>query len=121
MYQGNSLATCWGGNITSLSERTSWSTMAVSTRVGAALGVVAHWEVVVDVHMALKLGESFMEPVCFHVVFDALEGFIFLFDLCDDGSAVNFELTLALVVAAVSLDFSIGGWVFESVGCFSQS
>src|SRR6266851_10207513 len=93
--------TCSGGNITSLSGRTSWSTTVVAMRVWAVQGIVVHWEVTVDIHPAFELGESFMKAVCLHAVFDPLQGFIFSFDLGNDGSLVNFKLSAVLVVTAV--------------------
>src|SRR6266851_1498149 len=57
MYHGSSSAACSGGNITPSSERTPWSTPAVSTRVLAAGdAVVVPGELLVDVHAALECG-----------------------------------------------------------------
>jgi len=120
MYHRSSSSAHLGGNITSPSGRTSWSTAVVATRVWVAWGIVAHGEVAVDVHPALELGELLMEAICLHMVFNPLEGFIFLFDFGDDHPSIDFELSATLVVAAVSFHFGEGGGVLETMGRFSQ-
>ncbi len=72
MYHGSSLATCSGGNITSLSGRTSWSTVVVATRVRAAHNEAAGGEVVVDIHSSFEGSEPFVESVCFHTMLNPL-------------------------------------------------
>ncbi len=72
MYHRSSSATCSGGNITSLSGRTSWSTVAVATRVWVVHDIAAGGEVMVDVHLPLERGEPFVEPVRFHIMFNPL-------------------------------------------------
>src|SRR6266851_3489115 len=120
MYHGSSLAACSGGDITSFLGRTSWSTVVVATRVWMVWGEVAYGEVMPDVHLTLELGELFVEAVCFHPVFDPLEGFIFLVDFGDDGSPINFKFSAALVVSAVAFHFCEGSRVFEATCCFSK-
>src|SRR5216683_1601840 len=114
MYQGSSSAACLGGNITSSSGRTSWSTAVVVMRVRAVQGVVVDREVAADIHPAFELCESLMETVCLHAVFDALQGFIFPLNFGPNGLLVNFELGAALVVATVPLHFGIGGRVVKA-------
>jgi len=43
-----------------------------------------------------------------------------LLNFSNDGSAGDFQLGMALVVAAVSLHLGKGGGVVEAIGCFSQ-
>jgi len=121
MYHRSSLAACSGGNITSLSEGTSWSTTVVAMRVRVAGGVIAHWEVAADVHPPFELCKLLVESVCLHVVFDALQGFVFLFDFGHNGPSVDFELGVVLVVMTVLLHLCEGGGVFEATCHFSQS
>src|SRR6266851_6216537 len=121
MYHGSSSAACSGGNITPSSGRTPWSTPAVPTRVGAAGDeVVAAGEFLTDVHPPFEIGEAFVEPVRFHTVFNPLKCVVFFLDIGDDGSSCHLELGAVGVVAAVSLHFSEGGWVFESTRRLSQ-
>src|SRR6266851_4370751 len=121
MYHGSSLAACSGGNITLSLERTSWSTPTVSTRVRVACDeVVAAREFLADVHLAFKGSEVFVEPVCFHTMFNPLERVVFFVDVGGDRSVRHFEFGPTLVVAAVSLHFCKGSGVFESTRRFSQ-
>src|SRR6266851_6072435 len=121
MYHGSSLAACSGSNITLPSGRTSWSTLAVSTRVGAACDeVVAAWEFLADVHPAFECGEAFVEPVCFHTMFNPLKRVVFFLDVSDDCSSRHFELGAVGVMAAVSFHLGEGCRVFESTCRFSQ-
>src|SRR6266851_4592144 len=93
MYHGSSSAACSGGNITLSSGGTPWSTPAVLTRVWAAGDeVMASREFLADVHPALECGEMFVEPVCFHTMFNPLKRIIFFVDVGDDRSACHFEL-----------------------------
>src|SRR6266851_3760912 len=78
MYHGSSSSICLGGNITSLSGRTSWSTTAVATRVRAVHDIAAGGEVVADVHLSFERGELLMEPVRFHTMFNPLKQVVFL-------------------------------------------
>src|SRR6266851_6549456 len=121
MYHGSSSAACSGGNITLSLGGTSWSTLAVSTRVGVAGDeVVAPGKLLSDVHPALECGEAFMEPVRFHTMFNPLEHIVFFVDVGSDRSARHFEFGPSLVVAAVSLHLCEGGRVLESTCRFSQ-
>src|SRR5216683_8398609 len=121
MYHGSSLAACSGGNITLSSEGTPWSTPAVLTRVGAAHDeVVAAWELLADVHPPFECGEAFVEPVCFHTMFNPLKRVVFFVDVGDDCSLCHLELGSLHVVAAVSLHLCEGCWVFESTRHLSQ-
>src|SRR5216683_570157 len=121
MYHGSSLAACSGGNITLSSEGTPWSTLAVSTRVGAAGDeVVAPGKFLTDVHPALECGEAFMEPVCFHTMFNPLKRVVFFVDVGGDCSACHFEFGSVGVVSAVSLHLCEGCWVVESTCRLSQ-
>src|SRR6266851_3460193 len=121
MYHGSSSATCSGGNITLSSERTSWSTPAVSTRVRAASDeVVAPGEFLADVHPPFERGEAFVEPVRFHAMFNPLKHVVFFVDVGGDCSACHLELGTAHVVAAVSLHLREGCGVFKSARRFSQ-
>ena len=121
MYHGSSLAACSGGNITSLSGRTPWSTPAVSTRVGTAGDeVVTAREFLADVHPALECGEAFVEPIRFHTMFNPLKHVVFFVNVGDDRSAGHFELGSVRVVTAVSLHLCEGCWVFESTCRLSQ-
>ena len=121
MYHGSSSAACLGGNITLSSERTSWSTLAVSARVRAVCDkVVAARELLADVHPAFERGEAFMEPVRFHMMFNPLERVIFFVDVGGDRSSCHLELGSVHVVVAVSLHLCEGCWVFESTCRLSQ-
>src|SRR5712671_825671 len=121
MYHGSSSAACSGGNITPFLGRTPWSTLVVSTRVGAAGDeVVAAREFRPDVHPAFKGGEAFVESVRFHTMFNPLKRVVFFVDFGDDGSAGHFEFGVVGVVAAVAFDFCVGGGMIESTGRFSQ-
>ncbi len=120
MYHRSSSAACSDGNITSLLGRTSWSTVVVLMRVWAAQGIVVHGEVAVDVHPAFKLGESFMEATSLHAVFDPLEGLIFSLNFGDNGLLVDFQLSAALVVVAVTFHFGEDCGVFKATGHLSQ-
>src|SRR5216684_3299236 len=121
MYHGSSSAACSGGNITLSSERTSWSTPAVSARIRAVCDkVVAAGEFLPDVHPAFKGGEAFVEPVRFHTMFNPLERVVFFVDVGRDCSSCHFELGVAYVVAAVSFHLSKGCGVFKATGRLSQ-
>ena len=121
MYHGSSLAACSGGNITFSSEGTPWSTPVVSTRDGAAGDeVVMSGEFLADVHPAFECGETFVEPVHFHTMFNPLKRVVFLLDFSGDGVAGDFEFGVALVVMAVSLHLCEGGGVVEVTGHLSQ-
>src|SRR5712671_3158376 len=121
MYHGSSSAACSGGNITLSSGRTPWSTLAVSTGVGAAGDeVVAARQLLADVHPPFERGEAFVEPVRFHTMFNPLKRVVFFVDVGDDGSACHFEFGSVHVVAAVSLHLCEGCWVFESTCRLSQ-
>ncbi len=120
MYQGSSCATCSGGNITSFSEWTFWSTMVVVARVLPAWSEVLRGELLMDVKVAFEVGEAFIESVHLHAVFDALLGIVFLLNFSHDGPAVDFQFCLSFIVMVVSLDFGIGSGVFEATGRFSQ-
>ncbi len=121
MYQGSSSAACSGGNITLSSERTFWSTPAVLTRVRAACDeVVALQEFLMDVHPSFECSEAFVEPVCFHAMFNPLKRVVFFVDVSSDCSACHFEFGAAHVVAAVLFHFGEGCGVFEATGRFSQ-
>src|SRR5216683_8058476 len=113
MYHRSSSAACLGSNITSPSGWTSWSTVVVVMRVWVVWGIVAGQEVAVNIHPAFELCELLVETICLHVVFDALQGFVFLLDFSHDGLSVDFELGSSLVMAAVSLHFGICDGVFE--------
>src|SRR6267154_5096358 len=115
MYHGSSSAACSGGNITPSSERTPWSTPAVSTRVGAACDeVVTAREFLADVHPPFEGCEAFVEAVRFHTMFNPLKHVVFFVDVGDDGASCHFELSSVRVVAAVSFHFREGCGVFES-------
>ncbi len=120
MYHGSSLAACLGGNITSPSGWTSWSTAVVVVRVWVAQGIVVDWELMADVYAAFEVCESFMEAVHLHAVFNTRQGFVFSLDFGHDGLSVNFQLSLSLVVAAVLFDFGVCGRVLKVMGRFSQ-
>src|SRR5229473_3087038 len=121
MYHGSSSAACSGGNITFSSERTPWSTPAVSTRVRAACDkVVVPWEFLVDVHPSFEGDKAFVEPVRFHVMFNPLKRVVFFVDVGHDCSLCHFELGVAHVVAAVSLHLCEGCGVFKSTCRLSQ-
>src|SRR6266851_9479366 len=121
MYHGSSSAACSGGNITLSSERTSWSTPAVSARIRAVCDkVVAAGEFLPDVHPAFKGGEAFVEPVRFHTMFNPLKRVVFFVDFGDDGSTGHLEFGSVGVVAAVAFDFGVRGGVVESTSRFSQ-
>ncbi len=109
-----------GGNITSLSGRTSWSTAAVAARVWAAHDEAAGGEVAADVHSSFQGGEPFVEPVCFHTIFNPLKRVIFFLDLSGDGASFDFKLGAALVVTTISLHLCVGGGVLEGACRFSQ-
>ena len=112
---------CSGGNITLSSGGTPWSTPAVSTRVGVAGDkVVAAWEFLADVHSPFEHGETFVEPVRFHTMFNPLKRVIFFVDVGGDRSVCHLELGSVHVVAAVSLHFCEGCWVLESMRRLSQ-
>src|SRR6266851_6918106 len=99
MYHGSSSATCSGGNITLSSGGTPWSTLAVSTGVGAAGDeVVAARQLLADVHPPFKGGEAFVEPVRFHAMFNPLKRVVFFVDVGDDGASRHFELGAVGVV-----------------------
>src|SRR6266851_5950733 len=115
MYQGSSSAACLGGNITSPLGWTSWSTVAVVVRVLVAQGVVSRQELLSDV------GEVFIEPIGLHVVFDARQGVVFLFDFGHDGLPVDFQFCVLFVVVVVLLDFGECGGVVKATGHLSQS
>src|SRR6266851_10527644 len=121
MYHGSSSAACSGGNITPSSERTPWSTPAVSTRVGPARDeVVAAGEFLADVHPPFEGCEAFVEPVRFHTMFNPLKRVVFFLDVSDDGASCHFELGSVRVVAAVSFHFGEGCGVVETACRFSQ-
>jgi len=121
MYHGSSSATCSGGNITLSSERTPWSTPAVSTRVGAARDeVVVARQFCADVHAPLEGGEAFVEPVRFHTMFNPLKRVVFFVDVGGDGSSRHFELGSVRVVSVVSFHLCEGCGVFKSARRFSQ-
>jgi len=82
--------------------------------------VVAAWEFLADVHPPFERGEAFVEPVRFHAMFNPLKRVIFFVDVGNDGSSCHFELGSVRVVAAVSLHFCEGCWVFESTRRLSQ-
>src|SRR6266851_9109155 len=103
MYHGSSSAACSGGNITSSSGRTPWSTPAVSTRVGAAGDkVVAAREFLADVHPPFECCEAFVEAVRFHTMFNPLKRVVFFVDVGGDGTSRHFKFGSVRVVAAVS-------------------
>ncbi len=79
-------------------------------------GIVVDWEFMVDVEAAFKVGKLLVEAISLHAVFDAREGFVFLFDFGHNGPLVNLQLHLPLVVVAVVFHFSKGSRVFESTG-----
>src|SRR6266851_4548326 len=121
MYHGSSLAACSGGNITLSSEGTSWSTPAVSMRVGVAGDeVVAPGEFLADVHPALKCGEAFVESVCFHTMFNPLKRVVFFVNVGGDCSVCHLEFGPTHVVAAVLLHLCEDSGVFEPTRRFSQ-
>jgi len=121
MYHGSSSAACSGSNITFSSERTPWSTPAVSTRVRAACDeVVAAQELLADVHPAFECGKAFMEPVRFHTIFNPLEHVVFFVDVGCDCPACHFEFSVAHVVVAVSFHFSESCGVLEATCRLSQ-
>src|SRR6266853_5729711 len=96
MYHGSSLAACSGSNITLSSERTSWSTLVVSTRVRAAGDeVVAPGEFLADVYPAFEHSEAFVETVRFHAIFNPLKRVVFFVDVGGDCSSRHFELGVA--------------------------
>ncbi len=121
MYHGSSSAACSGGNITLSSERTPWSTPAVSTRVRAARDeVVAACEFLTDVHPAFECGEMFVEPVHLHTMFDPLKHIVFFVDVGCDRVSCDFKLSAAHVVATVTLDFGEGCGMLKSARRLSQ-
>jgi hypothetical protein len=109
--QRDSLAACLGGNITSPSSWTAWSSARTRpSRVVVVWGV--EWCVLSDeVLMILEVAHSLVEPPSFQAVADAGELFVFSFDLGDDGALIGLELGSSLVMAVVALDFSGGGEV----------
>ena len=94
--------------------------MAVATRVWVVHDIAAGGEVVADVHLSFERGELLMEPVRFHTMFNPLKQVIFLLDFGGDGSAGDFELSAALVVATVLLHLGKCGRVVEAMCRFSQ-
>ncbi len=72
------------------------------------------------VHAAFEGGEVFMEPVCFHTMFNPLEHVVFFVDVGRDCSSCHFELSTAYVVVAVSFHLSKGCGVFKATGRLSQ-
>ena len=121
MYHGSSSATCSGGNITPFLGRTPWSTPTVSTRVRAAYDeVVAAWEFLADVQPPFECGEAFVEPVCFHAMFNPLKRVVFFVDVGCDCASCDFEFGAVRVVTVVSLHLCEGCGVIESTCRFSQ-
>jgi hypothetical protein len=109
--QRDSLAACLGGNITSPSSWTAWSSARTCpSRVVAAWSV--EWGVLSnEVLTILEVAHSLVEPPSFQAVADAGELFIFSFDLSNDGVSISFELGSSLVMAVVSFNFGGGGEV----------
>jgi hypothetical protein len=109
--QRDSLAACLGGNITSPSSWTAWSSAwTCPSRIVAARGV--EWGTLSDeVLMILEVTHLLMELPSLQAVADASELFILSFDLSDNGTLIGLELGSLLVVAVVALNFSGGGEV----------
>ncbi len=83
-------------------------------------GIVVGWELTVDVHMSFKVGESLVETICLHMVFNAQQGLVFSLNFGHNGLLVDFQLSLLLVVLAVVFHFCVCSGVFEAMRCFSQ-
>jgi hypothetical protein len=117
--QRDSLAACLGGNITSPSSWTTWSsTRTRPSRVVAAQGM--EWGALSDEILAvLEVAHLLVELPPFQAVADAGELFILSFDLCDDGALVSFKVGSSLVVAVVAFNFGRGGEV-QRTDCHSQ-
>jgi hypothetical protein len=109
--QRDSLAACLGGNITSPSSWTAWSSArACPLRVVAARSM--EWGMLSDeVSTVLEVAHLLVELPSLQAVADAGEFFIFSFDLSDDGTSISLELGSSLVMAVVVFDFSGGGEV----------
>jgi hypothetical protein len=109
--QRDSLAACLGGNITSPSSWSAWSSARMHlSRVVVARGM--EWGALPDeVGVVLEVAHPLVESPSFQVVADAGELFVLPFDLCNDGASVGFELGSSLVVVVVAFDFGGGGEV----------
>ena len=74
----------------------------------------------VDIEAVLKVVESLVEAPCLYTVSYPPQFFILMVDFGNNGALVCFKLVASFVVAAVLLNFCIGGRVVESMGHFSQ-
>ena len=117
--QQDSLAACLGGNITSPSSWTTWSSARMRPlRVVVAQGV--EWGALSDeITAVLEVAHPLVESPALQTVVDAGELFVFSFDFRDDGTSVGFELGSSLVVAVVAFDFG-GGSKVQHADCCSQ-
>ena len=109
--QRDSLAACLGGNITSPSSWTAWSSTGMHlSRVVVAWGM--EWGTLSDeVLTILEVAHLLVELPSFQAVANAGELFILPFDLANDGASIGFELGSSLMMAVVALNFSRGGEV----------
>jgi hypothetical protein len=115
----DSLAACLGGDITSPSSWTAWSSartcpLRVVTVQGMEWGVLSD-----EVAAVLEVAHPLVESPSFQAVADAGELFVLPFDLCDDGASVGFELGSSLVMVVVAFDFGRGSEVHRT-DCHSQ-
>jgi hypothetical protein len=117
--QRDSLAACLGGNITSPSSWTAWSSArAHPSRVVAAQSV-ERGTLPDEVSTVLEVAHPLVEPPSLQAVVDAGEFFIFSFDLGNDGASIGLELGSLLVMAVVAFNFS-GGSEVQRVDRHSQ-
>jgi len=109
--QRDSLAACLGGNITSPSSWTAWSSAGTHlSRVVAAWGM--EQSVLSDeVLLILEVAHSLVELPSLQAVADAGELFVLPLDFGDDGMPIGLKLGLSLVMSVVALDFCGGGEV----------
>ena len=109
--QRDSLAACLGGNITSPSSWTAWSSArAHPSRVVAARSV-ERGTLPDEVSTVLEVAHPLVEPPSLQAVADAGEFFVFSFNLGDDGASIGLKLGSSLMMVVVAFDFSRGGEV----------
>jgi hypothetical protein len=115
--QQDSLAACLGGNITSPSKWTAWSSSRMRPlRVVVAGGV--EWRMLSDkVSLVLEVAHPFMKVPSFQMVVDASELFVLFLNLSDDGAPIGFELGTLFMVVVVAFNFSGGGEVHRTDHC----